>query len=664
MKVVRLLQDMQAELTKEAEDDEAVYKKLSCWCKQNDKDKSAAIELGEAKMEDLKTALGEYAAKIEELRVGLAETKSKLKADQEAINTATAMRTQEGAAFHNNEKELLDAVQACKEALVVLNKHNPSLAQIRGVARTLEALKTTQLAKDTLGRDKVAVLKAFLQQAEEGSSMSRLRIPGFKSYEPQSGQIFGILKQMQEEFEADLTFAQETEKKAVEDFKALRAAKQAELEAGKKQLTQLEQDDADFREKNVQAYEELNDTREQVETDKTFLMNLQKRCSETDEEYQARTASRAEELKAVSETIAFLNNDEAFDVFDKTVNSASPAALFLQTATKSVAEPSTVALRRRAAQALRRAGTPALALLAENVQIDAFTKVKAAIDKMIAELTKQTAEEVEHRDWCKDEMQTNKRETDENTYKKESLENEIADTKKMIESLTKEIKIKTDGVASMEEEMARASAIREAESADFAQTVADQRITQAILKKAIDRMNAVYSEYVLMQQRQQDEQPGAPHIQTSGNHTDPGNGPARFNEYSQNKKGGAAVAMMETVLKDAKNMEDEAMRSEQDAQSMYENFMKDSNASIKKYQRAIVNMSEDKAKAEQALTMAETDLKDTMHKLEDLNAVLGDLKLSCDFILKNFGARQDARTTELEALNEAKAILSGMKEPR
>lgn len=48
-------------------------------------------------------------------------------------------------------------------------------------------------------------------------------------------------------------------------------------------------------------------------------------------------------------------------------------------------------------------------------------------------------------------------------------------------------------------------------------------------------------------------------------------------------------------------------------------------------------------------------------KLEDLHQTSLDLSSSCDFILKNFDARQAARSAEMNALGEAKAILSGAK---
>lgn len=656
MKVVRLLQDMKAELEKEKADDDAVHEKLTCWCEENDKEKTASIETGKAKMVDLQAALDEYAAKIEELRVSLAETKTQLREDQKALDSATAIRTQEGQAFHNEEKELLETIQACKQALVILSRHHPSLMQLQQVAKNLEALKTMQLAKDSLGRDKLAVLKAFLQQAEDASSTGSLRrIPGYQSYTPQSGQIFGILKQMQEEFESNLDSAQKAEMKAREDFAMLKAAKEEELATGRKKQAQLEQDDANFREKNAQAYEELNDVRDQVEVDETFLANLKKRCSETGAEYEERTKARLEEIAAVADTIAYLNSDEAFDAFEKTVN--TPAA-FLQMS--SARAPSTgtapAALRRKAAQALRRAGSPKLALLAESLQLDAFEKVKAAIDKMVAELATQQQEEVEHKDWCKDELAKNRRSTEEQSDRKASLEADIEGGKKTLSQLSAELQASRKAVADMQKEMKKASEIREGENADFQETVADQRVTQAILQKALDRMKQVYA---LAQLGDEPSQPGAPHVQLSGTAAEPGNGPARFTEYNRNSKGNAVVVMLEKVLADSRHMEDEAHRGEQDAQSAYESFMKDANASIKRHQRSIVDMTENKAKTEQALTMAKEDLVSTERELENLHGTLTDVNASCDFLLRNFDARQEARATEISALKEAKAILSG-----
>jgi len=311
--------------------------------------------------------------------------------------------------------------------------------------------------------------------------------------------------------------------------------------------------------------------------------------------------------------------------------------------------------RRHAAQVLRRSGNAQLALLASSVQIDAFEKVKVAIDNMVKELGMQQKEEVEHRDFCTAEINKNTRETAAMYDKKAVLETTIADTTKTVEELAKDIELRTKAIESMQADMKRSSEVREAENAEFQEEVTNQRITQGILQKACDRMNQVYSDMKVS--LEQDD--AAPHIQTSGTHTDPGNGPARFDKYEQSSGGDKIVQMIEEIITDSKNSENEALRSEQDAQAAYENNMKDLNKSITEYTRAINNNVENKAKAEQTLVAAKSDLKSTMRELEGLNDVINSLHKQCDFVLRNFEARQAARAQEMDALNEAKAILSG-----
>merc|ERR1719333_996320 len=154
---------------------------------------------------------------------------------------------------------------------------------------------------------------------------------------------------------------------------------------------------------------------------------------------------------------------------------------------------------------------------------------------------------------------------------------QMKDLTKTIEKLSKDIDAAKAEVAETMNQMKRASETREGENADFQTTVSDHRVMSMILTKALDRMKQVYA---LLQQ--QGLKPGAPHIQTSGTHTDPGNGPAKFKQYEKNAGGGRFVAMLEEVLADTKKTEDQALASEADSQSAYENFMKDSNKMILK----------------------------------------------------------------------------------
>merc|ERR1719213_450853 len=116
--------------------------------------------------------------------------------------------------------------------------------------------------------------------------------------------------------------------------------------------------------------------------------------------------------------------------------------------------------------------------------------------------------------------------------------------------------------------------------------------------------------------------------------------------------------MLEEILADTRKTEDQAMASEADSQSAYENFMKDSNKMITKTTQAISDMTGARATAKEELSMAKTDFSQTMTELEGLDATNKDLHKSCDYVLKNFDARQAARAAEMDALKEAKNILS------
>jgi DNA repair exonuclease SbcCD ATPase subunit len=647
MKVVRLLEDMSVELNKDLQDDKEVHEKLSCWCETNNKEKSQAIEVGEATISQLESSLGEALATIKKLTEKRKATLDQVNNDHASLNEASGLRVKENKAFQSEETDLIEAIKACKQAIIVLGQHHPELAQLRAVARTLRESRIVQFLRTStrVHGYNLDMLNNFVDEVQGSSSF--MAIPGFQSYAPQSSQILGILQQMQEDFESRLEGSQKSEQKAREDFESLRAAKEEEIAAGRKTVRQLDSDKAELSEKHAQQMKEFEDTTEQLALDKEFLANLKAKCSESAAEFDARVKDRLDEIAAVEDTIRILNSDEAFDVFDKAVNSG-----FLQTSALSQDE---VSRRNRALVVMTRAADrvkdPKLVMLAASSKLDSFKKVIEEVDKLISELKNQQTDEIAHRDWCIKELAVNDRATSKASDEKSSLETKKADLGKTIESLKSSVAAAKSAIEESQSQMKRVSEAREAENADFQQTIADQRLTQMILKKAVDRMKQVYA---LVQQ------PGAPHIATSGTHTDPGNGPARFTSYGKNAGGARVVALLESVMADSSKTENDAIAAEYDSQTAYESFMKESNESIRKHSESISNLSEALSKAKVSMTMTNEDLKGTQEKLGDLSEMLGDVHKSCDFTINNFDARQEARSAEMDALKEAKAILSGM----
>merc|ERR1719240_1462954 len=170
---------------------------------------------------------------------------------------------------------------------------------------------------------------------------SLLQANAVPAYQAQSGEIFGILKQMKETFESDLSVSQKEELTNQAAYEELKTAKEAEIAAGQNAIETKTQELANVDEKNAQAKEDIEDTRNSLSADERFLMDLKEKCQMTDQEWEERQKTRQEEMAAVSKALAILSSDDAHDLFTKTFNPS-----FTQTAA------STHSLRREQAAKL------------------------------------------------------------------------------------------------------------------------------------------------------------------------------------------------------------------------------------------------------------------------------------------------------------------------
>merc|ERR1719498_870087 len=174
----------------------------------------------------------------------------------------------------------------------------------------------------------------------------------------------------------------------------------------------------------------------------------------------------------------------------------------------------------------------------------------------------------------------------------------------------------------------------------FLVTVQDQRATQTILTKALDKLKSFYAKKGAFAQVSQ---------------------PAGFKEYKKSSGAGGVMGMIQGIVDESKAVEMDALGAEQSSQAAYEGFIKDSNKAITSLTKEITAKTEAVAKAEQEITSVKADLVASLETLEDLNAYASEVHADCDYTLKNFDARQAARSTEIDALNQAKAIVSGAR---
>merc|ERR1719331_2996494 len=625
-RVVNLLKEMAATLNKEQEEDEALYNKLACWCNNNEYEKKGSADAATSKISELEATIEMLTARSGELKTKIKELESEVAADKAALATATALREKQLKEFHAMELDNIAALVNLKAAIAVLSRHH-------GAAFPQMALTEDSGSPGFLqgwSAEEIQSVKLALKSAKSFMQSRQSYMP---SYSAQSGEIFGVLKQLQEEMKGALSEAQKTEAARAATFAELRAAKTSEIESGEKMAETKEDELAKTDMDLAEAKEDLGQTQAALAEDQKFLANLEKTCAEADANFAKRKESRLAEIEAVSQTIEILNGDEAKDAMDTTFS-------LVQTSRNTDKH------RREAAAILRRTAakshSPELSMLASSVELDAFTKVKAMIDKMIATLKTQQADEVKKNDWCKSELQENEMATMKEKDLKADLEAKSGELESTIKTLSEEIEKAKLDIDNLNMELQRASENRKKENLDFQKVVADQMVTAEILAKALDKLATFYDEAALVQQKKQTP-------------------PVAQAEYKKSSGATGVMSMIEKLIYDTKEITAESKKSEGEAQAAYEALVADTNQSVVDLSKEITSKTKSKAQAKKDLSSTNGDHADAVAELEELGKYNGDLHGECDYVMKNFGIRQKSRADEIEALQQAKQILSGAR---
>jgi len=639
-KVINLLKDMIKQMEEEGEEDEEVFEKMGCWCVTNEKAKTKSIADAEGAISDLTSAIEGFTASSAKLNTEIAMLEKELAKNTEALDSATAMREKELAAFNAEEKETISTVGALKGAVIALSKHHEAaFLQEATTANQMQTMtlwstlkhhlsKTVSLLQGEFTPHHIKKVFAFVQEAEEHGSFA-----------PASGEIFGILKQMKESFETNLANSQKEEMQAQKDYEDVKTAKEAEIKAASELVDTKTKELALADEKNAQSKEMLEDNRNVLAADTKFLGELKMQCQNIDQEYEERVKTRQLEIQACSKALAFLSSDEAHELFSRTLG-------FVQVRSKHQSSR-----RNQISNALRKVAQKynddQVAMLATQVRLDAFTEVKKSIQQMVDKLTKEKADEIKHKDWCIEELNNNERDTDNKERDKDDLTAKIDDLSMSIGTLAKDIENLKADVTDLGVQLKEAGEDREKQNKEFQVVVADQRATQKLLAAALQILKGFYDKAALIQNRAGDknEFQQAP--------------PPGFKKQEKSAASGGVMGMMEGIITEAKAMEAEAIHGEETAQTAYEEFVTETNASIEEKSKDITNKMEMKAKAESDKVEAESSKEATMGEIEQLANENADLHKSCDFTLKNFEVRQSAREDEIDALKQAMAMFSG-----
>jgi len=296
-----------------------------------------------------------------------------------------------------------------------------------------------------------------------------------------------------------------------------------------------------------------------------------------------------------------------------------------------------------------------LASVAASVKLDTFTKVKEVLDTLLADLKSQQEQERMKKDQCNEDLYKNKDSTMDTKHALKNTESMIADLEAQIEKCEGEIEVAKAVIKDTQLQMQQAGDDRQKANAHFQEVVKNNHVTVNVLQKAIAALEAFYA-------KKEEAAPASSLVQKPGE-SEFGYAPPTAKEsnldYKPNQNSIGAIGLLQGIMADTNQMTADMEADEQEQQKAYETFMKDSNHVVKANNSMIQEKTQEKAVAEQDKATQDTEKESLEDKLDGLATEKRSLHEDCDFVLNNYDTRQAARDEEMDAIAQAKSVLSG-----
>merc|ERR1719174_2811175 len=300
-KVVTLLQMMQKKVEEEGVKQEELFEKYMCYCKSSGETLEKSIADADVKMPQLASDIKEAESANAQLKEELAQHQNDRDEAKAAMAKATEIREKEAAAFAKENAEDKANLDSLTKATAAIEK-----GMSGGFLQTSSAavLRRLALNQEMSNADR-DVLTAFLTNGDGNG------------YQPASGEIVGILKQMGDTMFKELKEMIAAEEEAKKAYEGLMEAKQKEVDANTKAIEEKIKRIGELGIEIVNLKEDLDDTTAAFMDDKKFLADLEKNCATKEKEWADIQKMRQEELLAIADTIKILNDDDALELFKK-----------------------------------------------------------------------------------------------------------------------------------------------------------------------------------------------------------------------------------------------------------------------------------------------------------------------------------------------------------
>lgn len=689
-KIINLLENMQKEIEAEGEKEKVLFDKFMCFCDNGAGDLLKAASDADAQNKAATAQLEQDSAEKAQLEEDIKTHTTDLEAATKDLEEATTIREKEKSEFDATIGTKKSSEAALGKAIPAIEKGMGAGAflQFAG-SHVVKVLKRILMSAQTVTGGDKKLVQAFLQGGENA---------------PGSGEILGMLKSMKDELSRDIASLTKDEEAAVAGFASMKASKEKEIEFADESIESKKERIGALAVSVVQLKDVIEDSAKESADAKKFAATLEKQCAAKKKEWDTRCKARADEMAAIGEAISILNDDDALDVFKKTL----PASAFVQDSYAPVGfrrhknmftgEMSFLQKTAKPASGVPKAlailsslkSSHGLMLFSLTSKLRAkgavdFTAIFKMIDEMIAVLQKENKDDAAQKDFCVAELDKTEREKAAVDDKMAQIEATLEETGGEIEEFAAEIKALQDGIASLDKDVAEATEIRKAEHEEYGTTLQMNELAIEIVGKAKNRLQKFYNpslykappkKEMSMEEKilaggasallqaeatfdSNDESMSFFQI-ASHSKVAPPEAPETFSgEVKKNEKSGGVMALMDMMVGELKTTVTESKMEEKYAQKEYVELMEESQSKRADDSKAIVDQTGAKAELESALTEAKENQMLTMEQQGNVMKTIADLHGTCDFILKNFELRLNARTAEIEGLKTAKAVLAG-----
>jgi len=576
---------------------------------------------------------------LQTLALGIQSAVTEIGSLEQEKKNATNVREHAREDFLNTHKDFSESIEALENAIKFLqrqahDREQASLVQVRGL---LELGLIPQDTKRALG--------LFLQQQQPEDvefDLATSSSSEANAYEFQSTGVVDMLQRLLVKFQGERTNLETEEQEFSHAHNLLVSDLDARVESKSAAQAQMQMRSSTTKEAHVEVSQSLELHKVELAEDQTAESETASLCTQKRADFDARQKLRSEELDAISKAKEILSSEVVAGNEAKYAGGTTASSTALpQLRSDSMTTPQ-MALRFLSTRA-KELKSAVLAQFVTRAAADPFVKVKSLIDDLITRLQEEAISEVTAKGWCDKELATNDQTRKLKTDKVAELHADVDSLRATLATLGEEIADASTEVAKARAEEAEATDLRTKTKAQNTQAITDAREAQTAVAQAVAVLKEFYASAagatVLMQ---------AP--------------PPIFDSpYSgQQGRNQGVVGLLEVIQSNFAQLEAETLKGEAAAQAEYEKLASDITVMVAGNERDIKNKQSQMVHEKEQLVSVEQDLEDTQKELASAVDYLEQLKPTCLNTGVTFAERDGARAKEIEALQEALAILTQM----